>query len=284
MSKLLVVATHRKWIADRLAEQENVPVRYDPGFDAPLLPSSVRTGWWMPTEHAARLLRAGLEISLSAPGPAWLTRVPHEYTGRSIWEGSVKDVRRCGISSGWCKPAEAKIEAVPADWWDDTAEFADALTAAGAPDSVRVQITPTRLNISAEYRCFILNKEVAAVSLYLRNGETYDPSWDSLPDFFIKDAAAFAAQICVQMETDQPVSYTLDVAMLESRRWIVLEGNPVWSSNPYEADPAGVVNAVMNGSTGPHGDFTWVPDPWIVQYAEKRALLKVSTPAWNIPE
>lgn len=277
---VLVAATHRRWIGEHLAAAGSIPVIVDAGMDAPVIPDGVRAAWWTPTEHAARLLHAGAPLALSAPGPHWLSQVPRELAGRVVWSGFARDVP---AGAGWCKLAEVKLEGIPAAWWGDTRDFTRALAAAGVPDESVVQVSSTRLDIASEYRCFMVDGSPAAVSAYLRGGVTWDPAWEGEPDPGAAQARAFAQAVGDTMGSRQPAGYVLDVAVLADGNWVVVEANPAWSSSPYGADPAGVVESVLAANTPAGGQFAWQVDPWLVKYASVRRVLKRSSPAWSLP-
>lgn len=60
----------------------------------------------------------------------------------------------------------------------------------------------------------------------------------------------------------------LDVGLLRDGSWAVVEANTSWSSNPYHADPTGVVASVL-AAQGPESDprWAWRSDPAIDRFA-----------------
>lgn len=274
---LLVVASTRRWVADDLAAGCPVPVVHDLGLDAPELPGHLRPAWWTPTEHAAALLRAGIPFTAASPGPTWLSGVGVELTGRPVWSGPLAAIDEAP-RAGWCKPAEAKVAALPAAWWDDTTVFAAAATAAGLPGESLVQVSPTRLRLGEEHRFVVLDGQVVTGSWYLTPAGTWDP--DASPPVDAPSAAAFAADAVRELGPAQPGSYILDVGFCtDAGRWLLIEANPVWSSAMYGCRPGPFADAVLAAFTAP-GPWAWSPDPWLRQRAARRAPLRPCRPLW----
>ncbi|SOD73550.1 hypothetical protein SAMN05892883_2844 [Jatrophihabitans sp. GAS493] len=68
--------------------------------------------WWMPCSFATRLLHAGVQVALTAPGPFWLTEIPTTLTGREVFINDVAQLRerdnRIPAAGAFVKLAEAK--------------------------------------------------------------------------------------------------------------------------------------------------------------------------------
>lgn len=275
----LVVVTHRNWLFEHLASgADDITVVHDFGLSTPDMtpPDMERTGWWMPTEHAARLLHAELPLHLQAPGPEWMRRVPFAFTGRDIWVATLADVEadpKWLRGSAFVKVAEFKTDDVPAGWHTDLPAWIELLHQAGVPADSWLQLTRQRIPFDVEVRCFIANGEVTGTAVY-RAGRMIFPD-AAAPGEVMSCALNFARTVVNAMGDDQPNGYTLDVGWASDRdEWLVVEANPAWSSNPYDASPDGVrvslAAATVPGSTS--GDaFTWIPDPYLRQYAAQRA-------------
>lgn len=287
---VLVVATTRRWIADDLRHGAGgrVDVVLEHGFDLPVITGPA--AWWVPAEHAARILRAGGTLDLSAPGPAWLAGVPDDLTGRRVWAGMLADIGDAP-PAGFAKPAEAKVDALAARWWDRTDDFASAARDAGLGDDAWVQVSDRRLDIVEEHRCYVGAGTVMTTSPYLTaDGSTYEPGWESDPAFSHDAARAFAQGAVDALGQDQPPSYVLDVALLTDGTWVVVEANPAWCAGFYGCDLGAVVDVIVDASatpteTGPdgsrHGRWAWRPDPVLIGAAARRTLLTPYVPAWQ---
>lgn len=289
---LLIVASHRRWIADDLAAAGVLPVVADPGLDAPVLPRGTRAAWWMPGEHAARVMHAGVNVRLRSAGSGWLARVPRELLGRDVWAGTVADLPSAP-PRGWCKPAESKIPALQAGWYDSTEEFQVALALLGVPENEPVHVSATFLDLADEYRCFVAHGQVAAVGAYLRAGQTWDPAWELEPDRHQAAAVAFAQRALDAMGADQPPGFVVDVGRCADGSWVVVEANASWSSGIYGCAPrAGVIASIVAASAGDDWarggtrtvePWQWFPDPWQLRHALGCRVLRVGPPAWPLP-
>ena len=289
---LLVVCSIRRWVADdlRAGAAGRYPVRWDMGLDLPDLGDAETTAWWAPAEHAARLLRADVRLDLSAPGPDWLSRIPAEMTGRPIWSGRLSDLGEAP-GKGWSKPAEAKVPGFPAAWRTRD-ELLLAAEEAGFPGDGWVQVSPVRLELEEEHRAFVLDGVVVAASPYLLgayDGDciTYEPGWEDDASFAHDQARSYAQEVVDEMGDDQPQSYALDVGRTTAGRWVVVEANPAWCSGAYGCDLRAVADAVVASSftaasptaaasdePSRHGRFVWVPDAYLVTFAEKAPVLR----------
>lgn len=288
---ILIVASSRRWVADDFASAGlSTPVRHDAGMFVPVLTGIERPAWWTPTEHAARLMRAGVVMPLVSPGPYWLSRVPEDLLGRSVWTGPLVNIRHAiqPISrGGWCKIAEAKVPDLDAKWWDRIEDFRDAAHgfgssehAIGLPEESVVQVTQTHLDIESEHRSFVRRTAdgwTFASSWYLTNdpvtGET--GIWDPDLGGTSNDPAPFVNTVIDAMGDDQPPAYVLDVAKLTSGRWVVLEANPAWSAATYGCDMVEVMKTVLAAVdyAGQWPQWAWRPDPWITARVERMTVL-----------
>ncbi len=267
----VVVVTQRSWMARELATNTcGVTVVPEPGLFAPAVQEGPDVSWWMPIGFATRLHCEGAARELSAPGPDWLPAVPVQLSGRVVTSCQAADLEglpRTGVF--WCKPAEAKIETFPGGWY--TAEQVAAL--ALLPDSW-VQWTPTRLDLSVEFRCYVLEGGVLTVSPYLLGELTYyDMDEATLAAVPAADATEFARTVVDRLGAAQPGAYVLDVGFdLISDRWVVVEANPAWCSAWYGCAIDAVL-ATITASCRCADEWRWVPDAELVDHARRAGPL-----------
>lgn len=272
---MLNVVTTRGWLVDELragAAPFGVEVVHDWGLGLPDNPNP--DGWWMPCEHAARLLRAGIDLNLSAPGPNWLPTVPDSMLGRNIWVGTAAELAE-GMFDGpmlrWIRPgfvklAESKLDP-PAQWCGYAREQGTVIMETNPPDTV-VQVADKFIPFDIEWRAYVINGEVVTSSPYLVDGATWDETM--MDDPFLAATPPFAREVAAEMAGRSPAAYTLDVGLAHDD-WFVVEANPVWSSGTYGCDPAAVVEALLAAN---EPDWAWNPCPSLTAYAERVAPLR----------
>lgn len=280
-ARAITVVSTRAWVADELATNRRHPVRRSFGLDVPADAES--SAWWMPAEHAARLLAQGVPLALTSPGAAWLsTDVPAALLGRAVHTTRLCDVPRDMPGTGelWCKPAEAKIPSLPM-----ALRSREALLAASVslPDDAIIQWTQTTLDLSIEFRCHIIDRAVVAISPYLLAGtQTYydmtATDWVTATRL-MPSARAFAAEAVLSIAR-QPSAYCLDVGYdRASGSWLVVEANPAWCSAWYgcaaSRDEMDAVAAAIVRSCQRDAEWAWRPDPYLTERADAMRPLPV---------
>jgi hypothetical protein len=265
----LLVSTHRRWVADELraGAPRGLEVVHDLGFDVPG-GDLARTAWWTPGGHAARLAHAGVPLRLAAPSADLLSVLPPELTGREVLTGTLSELsaglEERGWRSGWAKVADAKVEALESAWYDDLAGFLRA--ARDLPPGVVLQVSPTRLEVTTEFRVTMVGTSAVAVSPYVHLGQLWEEGM-SAPG--AADAAALAEEAATGLD-EAPSSMVLDIALTPSGP-VVLEANPVWCAAFYGADTSAVVEALVVASA--QSNPLWVPDAFNASRAARQRPL-----------
>lgn len=281
------VVTTRNWVADELAQATDVDVSRSFGLDLPfdLCPN----GWWMPAAHAARLFRQDVPMKLTAPGPDWLSQpLLSNLIGRTVlsFRANATPVEVLESAGGWCKPAEAKIEGFDADWRTPE-QLEQVLESQSIPGNTFLQWTNTLLDLSVEYRAYVLGGAVVTMSPYLHLGQTYydmdgdtlaalvarpGPAWAQAPE-----AWRFASGVAKGLAHHQPSAYCLDVGYdRKSGSWVVVEANPAWCSAWYGCDIDAVAATIIRACNPTPREFTewaWAPDAYFVERASMARLL-----------
>lgn len=270
----LRVVTPAGWLADEfaVAAPATVEVVHDYGFDVPA--DAAGLFWWCPQQFAVRLLASGVDPVFSAPGPDFAAELPMEVLGRRVEVFPFGLVRRSartgqpidGTGRWLAKPvhaklAEAKLSRLPAAVYQDLAGFVAAGETAGLPDNASVQLSDP-VSLAVEARCFIVDGQVTASSVYLADGVTWD-GFDVVPDS--RWAATFADDVIADL-TDLPAAFALDVARTPDDELLVVEANPAWCANPYHADRAAVLEAILASQQRRTG-WGWQPDAAMSMFA-----------------
>lgn len=273
----LHVVTHRRWIADDFSAAligTDIQVRHSFGFDLP----DFRPGdaVWAPMEWLARA-RLALDNSAESvlplidPGPKFLTRMPDHTLGRSVDVTSFASVAAgAGPEVGFFKPANIKVEGLPAAWCTRE-EFIDTARSVGLHSHTDIMFTPHRLDIVEEHRCFILGHQVVTSSPYVIGDAIWHPEMTSA---HTAAAERFANQALIDLaaHSDTPFAFVLDVALTAGDNWVVLETNPTWSSAQYGADLA-VVTECLFAANQVDPMWMWRPGPHLWERAQTQRRL-----------
>ncbi|WP_164711054.1 ATP-grasp domain-containing protein [Euzebya pacifica] len=259
----LMVACHLRWVADdmRAGADGRFPVVVEQSAVFLPEPPAGEVAWWVTTGHAARLVQAGLGLRLDVVDDAWLAGLPHELTDRRIRTGVLEElVAWPAQTPGFVKPSLAKVDVLAAQWVPDIAVAARLALDAGAHPATSVQVSDVRLDLVAEHRVYVLDGRAVASSPYLVDGASWEPGWDAASRPTETSAARAFAEAAVA-SGPSPEALVVDVGLLASGRWVVVEANAPWASNPYGCDLRLVVDCVVAASCGrPASRWTWSAD------------------------
>lgn len=272
----LHLVCHPNWMVQELSSATSAQVKHSFGLDVPVYEAD--DAWWIPQQMAAKFIRSmeaeGLPLpNFTSPGPLWLDSVPEKFLARTVKTMTVKKAMKHARPWAWWKAAEAKIDWFPAA----PREKAVFLEAAGKllPETM-VQSANATLFINTEFRFHVLDGEPVTGSAYLqtvpgsRLGHSY---YDGLTTNAteLSRAADFVRKVLSKVAS--PHAFTLDVALLASGRFVVLEANPIWCSAWYGSDIDEVARLTIESFSG--AGWEWHPDAWHVLKAQEQAMLPV---------
>ncbi|MFA5566604.1 MAG: ATP-grasp domain-containing protein [Acidimicrobiia bacterium] len=283
---VVAVASVKRWLAEDFVgavETFGVPVVWTVGFSYPDLAEYVNPVWWAPTEYAARLLHAGVAFETVSPGPLFMSGLDETMTGRVVHSLRFKQFKKLvaagELASGFVKLSEVKTDLCPAGWYPDLGEFVGFGETAKIPDDTMLELSTTRLQLVNEYRVFVANQNVLQVVPYRLGDLWWEPGLIDVCDPLGEAAKRFAGEVVSGLGTNQPAGWVLDIGVTHSGQWVVVEGNPVWSSGLYDTNPRNALVAIDAAfNAGPGGLWRWEPDPWLVTQAQKKVVLTASNP------
>jgi ATP-grasp domain, R2K clade family 2 len=98
-----------------------------------------------------------------------------------------------------------------------------------------------------EYRFFILGRTVRTGSIYWLEDHMPDVpvGYEGEGDPLWAEAISFAQRVCTESFVQLVDSFVLDVGLLDTGAWAVIEFNPTWASGIYACDPFGVLECLV---------------------------------------
>jgi hypothetical protein len=97
-----------------------------------------------------------------------------------------------------------------------------------------------------EYRCFLLDRKVKAISPYLRSGELAELHDFQATSEELAQASAFAELVGADSAVKLPRAVALDVGCIGGRGWAVVEANGAWGSGIYGCDADAVLDVIRH--------------------------------------
>ncbi len=195
------------------------PVLYLEGLMAPLLAE----------QFGQRLLE---------PPEDWLPKLPEEYRRRNIYRTTLGEARSLR-QARFVKPPNDKSfparvytgEELPLDFEDDISVLVS--------DVVEWEV---------EFRCFILNRHLQTFSVYLREGVLQTPF--DFPHTPEEESALveFTSRILGDERVPLPRATVVDVGVIRSIGWAVVEQNAAWGSGIYGCDAKRVLQVLRFAS------------------------------------
>jgi len=199
------------------------------------------------------------QIALIEPPLDLLARLPLAFRHRTVEYCKFKELHRLKAST-FVKPADALNKAFDAGTYSSARDI--RIPRGVDPETPVLLAEPVQW--LAEYRCFILEGQLAASSPYLSFGR---PVWRPYAEGgeASKTSAsvpAFCDRLLSNPQVAFPPAFVMDVGLIENRGWAVVEFNPVWCSGLLGADPKQVLpvlrRACQNADSVSRTDREWV--------------------------
>jgi hypothetical protein len=208
-----------------------------------------------------RALEAASRFRLALLEPAFdlLATLPLEFRRRAVEYARFGDLGRLKART-FVKPADALNKSFDAGIY---ANARDIRTPKRVDDNSPVLLAEP-VEWSAEYRCFVLNGELAAWSPYISFGR---PSWKpfgrgTLPAQPPPSVLAFCQRL-FRSGVSFPPAFVMDVGVIDDRGWAVVEFNPAWCSGLLGADPRKVL-AVLKRACQPADQLIEADRRWVL--------------------
>jgi len=177
-------------------------------------------------------------MRLSEPSIDWLPGLPFEYRKRDIELTTIAAARTIEQPKFMKPPNDKSFPAgiyagpqLPLEFGDD------------APVLISEIVTWER-----EFRCFILDRQVRTMSIYLRNGVLQREFDFAASEEELADARTMADSLLHDPRVPLPKAAVVDVGFIRDRGWAVIEQNAAWGSGIYGCDPSIVLEVIRHAS------------------------------------
>jgi hypothetical protein len=173
-------------------------------------------------------------LRLSEPAIDWLPRLPEEYRKRQVRLTTLGQARSI-TEAAFIKPP------------NDKSFPAGVYTGAGLPqgyDEDSPVLVAEVVTWEKEFRCFVLDRRVRALSVYLRAGRLQREFDFAQSESEAAEARSFAEAVLADERVDLPRAAVLDVGVIAGRGWAVVEQNSAWGAGIYGCDPEQVLEVL----------------------------------------
>lgn len=191
----------------------------------------------------AAIVSESLEIMLIEPTFDWLVNLPLKYLKRQIQYKTLGQLEKIE-GKIFIKPADDKCFRAKVYEPGEIIPSADLL-----PNNTPILISEV-VDWVSEFRSFIIDRQLATISIYARNGKTAqndEGNWVVYEDE-ITEAKTFLDNFLADPEVVLPPSVVVDIGFIADRGWAVIEANPSWGSGIYGCDPYEVLKVISRAS------------------------------------
>jgi ATP-grasp domain, R2K clade family 2 len=179
-------------------------------------------------------LAAQFGLQLLEPEIDWLPNLPAEYRQRRV------SLTTLGACRELVEPAFIKPP-------NDKSFPAKVYTGAELPhgyDEDSPVLVAEVVEWETEFRCFILDRQLQTISIYLRSGELQRDLEFAATDVELAAASSFVRTILADDRIQLPRAAVVDVGVIARRGWAVVEQNAAWGSGIYGCDPVRVLEVL----------------------------------------
>lgn len=183
-------------------------------------------------------LAAQFGLRLLEPEIDWLPGLPDEYRQRRVMLTTLGACREL-VEPAFIKPP------------NDKSFPARVYTGAELPheyDEDTPVLVADVVEWETEFRCFILDRQLQTISIYLRSGELQRDRDFAATDVELAAAASFVSTILADDRVKLPRSAVVDVGVIARRGWAVVEQNAAWGSGIYGCDPVRVLEVLRHAA------------------------------------
>ncbi|MEM6869123.1 MAG: ATP-grasp domain-containing protein [Cyanobacteria bacterium P01_C01_bin.121] len=177
-----------------------------------------------------------LGIVLSEPPNGWLASLPNAYKKRQVSLMSMGEARQL-TEPAFIKPPNDKSFPAKVYVGSQLSEDYD--------DHLPVLVAEI-VSWEKEFRCFVLEREPQAISVYLRGKTLQRDSGFNASESELCAAEEMVKSVLADATVDIPKAAVLDVGVITHRGWAVVEMNSVWGAGIYGCDPKKVLEVLKH--------------------------------------
>lgn len=188
---------------------------------------------------------AHFRLALLEPPLDLLARLPLEFRLRTIQFASFADLASLKAPT-FVKPADPLNKAFDPGVYSTHRQLQ---TRRRVPEETPVLVAEP-VEWSSEFRCFVLERKLAAWSPYVSFGRPIWKAFDRQRPLGAPPPSlqAFCERLTGHPAIALPPGFVMDVGLIEDRGWAVVEFNPAWCSGLLGADPAQVLPVLQRVS------------------------------------
>jgi hypothetical protein len=184
------------------------------------------------------LLAEAFGLRLLEPPVDWLPRLPPEYRQREVKLSTLGAARKL-TEPAFIKPPNDK--SFPAKVYVGSELPPDF------DDAMPVLISEI-VSWEKEFRCFVLDRELRTMSVYLRGEEMQREHDFAATDEELAEAEAFVRRVLADTRVELPRATVIDVGVIQGHGWAVVEQNAAWGSGIYGCDPRQVLEVLHHSA------------------------------------
>jgi hypothetical protein len=188
----------------------------------------------------ARHVAQSLGLELQEPSLDWLPKLAPKWRIRDVRLTTLAEARNI-TAKVFIKPADEKCF--------DAKVYSSGTELPGLgplPEDLPVLVQEV-VEWKIEFRCFVLNRKVVALSPYWRAGELAkadDGSWPA-SEKELETTTEFCESVLADRTVLVPDAVVIDVGFVEERGWAVVEANAAFSSGIYGCRPESVLSVLQ---------------------------------------
>ena len=177
-------------------------------------------------------------LRLLEPELDWLPGLPAEYRQRRVMLTTLGACREL-VEPAFIKPPNDK--SFPAK------VYTGAELPQGYDEDAPVLVAEV-VEWETEFRCFILDRQLQTISIYLRSGALQRDLEFAATDVELAAAESFISKILADDRIQLPRAAVVDVGVIARRGWAVVEQNAAWGSGIYGCDPVRVLEVLRSAA------------------------------------